>query len=117
MNRTGIVATLALVLAGAVPVYAADRKAVNSPEAGTLCDQYMCADAGGVSKSLTEKHLGKAAATKLFSQGDFDLTEFTLANGVFCDTKARSCYVDRYFNADGTRSAAAPHETSILFGK
>lgn len=48
---------------------------------------YICADASGVSKRLTEKFLGKAAVTKLFSQSTFDTSEFTFANGVFCDAK------------------------------
>lgn len=51
----------------------------------------MCAEANGVSKGLTEKLLGKTADTRLFSQDTFDTSEFTFANGVFCDTKERAC--------------------------
>jgi hypothetical protein len=57
-----------------------------------------------------------AAATKLFSQGAFDTTEFTFVNGVFCDTKERICHKDRYFD-NGRRSATDVRTTAILFSK
>ncbi|MBD9488191.1 YcgJ family protein [Ensifer sp. ENS11] len=78
---------------------------LRSPEKGVLCDRYMCADNTGVSRRLTQKHLGKKAAIKLFSQGDFDQAEFTFANGIFRDVKERLCREDRYFDADSKRSA------------
>lgn len=95
----------------------ADLSSLKQPEAKTLCDQYVCANSEGISKALTQKYLGQAQANQVFSQGEFDHTQFTFANGVFCDTKMQSCYVDRYFDADGKRSAVAPKYTKALFGK
>ncbi len=81
-----------------------------------LCDRYMCADNTGVSRRLTQKHVGKKAAIKLFSQGDFDQAEFTFANGIFRDVKERLCREDRYFDADGKRSATITRTyTRLLF--
>lgn len=103
--------------ASALPAYAASREAVHSPKQGVLCDKYACADNKGLSKKLTEKYIGKKAATKLFSQGAFDTTQFTLSNGIFCDTKERLCRKDRYFGADGKRNAVSDQYTKMLFGK
>jgi len=103
-----------LAAAYASSVSAAD--ALLSPEKGVLCDHYMCADNRGVSSRLTQKHVGKQAAIKLFSQGDFDRTEFTFANGIFCDVKERLCREGRYFDADGKRSGAISKSyTRLLF--
>lgn len=103
-----------LAAAFAAPASAAD--ALLSPEKGVLCDRYMCADNTGISSRLTQKHLGKQAAIKLFSQGDFDRTEFTFANGIFCDVKERLCREGRYFDADGKRSGAISKSyTRLLF--
>lgn len=110
-------ALLLLSVASAVPAYAAQREAVYSPKQGVICDKYACADDKGLSKQLTEKYISKKAATKLFGQGEFDTTEFTLSNGVFCDTKERLCRKDRYFEADGKRSAVSDKYTKMLFGK
>ncbi|MCX5493341.1 YcgJ family protein [Kaistia dalseonensis] len=107
---------LALALMG-TPAFAASGKILQSPQAGVLCDPYMCADANGVSKRLTETFLGKAVATKLFSQGAFDTSEFTFANGVFCDVKERACHKDRYFDANGKRSPVDAQATAQLFNK
>ncbi|CAJ9632701.1 prophage protein [Burkholderia pseudomallei] len=92
--------------------------AVYSPAAGVLCDRYVCADDQGISRVLTERYLGKRVAAKAFSQGDFDPTEFTFANGVFCDVKERLCRDDRYYGADGKRSGAVSRRyTELLFGR
>ncbi|ARK62900.1 YcgJ family protein [Burkholderia pseudomallei] len=91
---------------------------VYSPAAGVLCDRYVCADDQGISRALTERYLGKRVAAKAFSQGDFDPTEFTFANGVFCDVKERLCRDDRYYGADGKRSGAVSRRyTELLFGR
>ncbi|MDQ8953049.1 YcgJ family protein [Acinetobacter rudis] len=90
---------------------------LKSPTAGVVCDQYICADKKGVSKTLTTKYLGKKQANKAFSQGEFDTTQFTFANGVFCDTKTQLCHVDRYFEANNQRSAIDPKTTKLLFPK
>jgi Fels-1 Prophage Protein-like len=117
MSGTKTLLALALSVASTMPAVAAHRKTF-SPSAGVLCDEYMCADANGVSKDLTAKFLGMARATKLFSQGASDTTEFTFANGVFCDTKERICHKDRYFDGvTGKRSATDVRATAILFGK
>lgn len=110
--------SLALLIAvSAVPAHAAKQVALRSPAPRVLCDRYVCADGKGISLELTQKYLGKKAATKLASQGDFDRTEFTFANGVFCDVKERLCRADRYYGADGKRRAAVNKKyTELLFG-
>ena len=96
------------------PIQGIDLK---QPEAKVLCDQYVCANAEGISKPLTQKYLGQAQADRVFSQGQFDQTQFTFANGIFCDTKTQTCHVDRYFDGQGNRSAVAPNYTQALFGQ
>jgi hypothetical protein len=46
-------------------------KSLNSPQGGVLCDKHMCVDASGISKTLTEKFLGGAAAIKTVVSGRF----------------------------------------------
>ena len=96
------------------PIQGIDLK---QPEAKTVCDQYICANSAGLSKELTQKYLGLDQANKVFSQGQFSHTQFTFANGIFCDTEAQKCYVDRYFNGNGQRSAVAENYTQALFGQ
>ena len=96
------------------PIQGIDLK---QPEAKVLCDQYICANAEGLSKVLTEKYLGQAQAERVFSQAQLNQTQFTFANGIFCDTQAKRCHVDRYFDANGKRSAVAPNYTQALFGQ
>ena len=110
--------SLALLIAvSAASAHAAKQVALRSPAPRVLCDRYVCANGKGISLELTQKYLGKKAATKLASQGDFDRTEFTFANGVFCDVKERLCRADRYYGADGKRSAAVNKKyTELLFG-
>lgn len=119
MNRPCLAFSLAMLLAGsALPAHAAQGAAVRSPAPGVLCDRYVCANDQGISRALTQKYLGRKAATRLYSQGDFDTTEFTFANGVFCDVKERLCRVDRYYGANGQRSGAVSRKyTKLLFGK
>ena len=115
MNRSIFLFSLAaLMSAFTVSAHAGQPATLRSPEAGVLCDRYMCANDKGVSRSLTEKYLGKKAATRVFSQGDFDPTEFTFANGIFCDVKERLCRKDRYFE-NGQRSAVSRKYTHLLF--
>jgi len=117
MRKATVLGMIALVLAGAAPSLAASQKSLKSPRAGVVCDRYFCADKTGISRDLTTRYLGKAAATKLFSQGDFDQTRFTFANGVFCDASARTCYKDRYFDSNGKRGPIDDKTTAALFGK
>ena len=90
---------------------------VFSPKKGVICDTYICADQKGVSKPLTVRYLGKSKANRAFSQGSFDVTAFTLSNGVFCDTKTKLCHADRYFDQNGKRSKVDKNMTDKLFQK
>ncbi|OTG67665.1 hypothetical protein B9T28_03350 [Acinetobacter silvestris] len=90
---------------------------LKNPEKRVLCDQYICANSAGVSKELTIKYLGQKQADRIFSQGEFDHTQFTFENGIFCDTNTKTCHIDRYYNASGKHSAIAPKYTSALFGQ
>lgn len=118
MKRKNIYSVMACIVVGVMaPAHAKSQAELKTPAAGVLCDRYVCADASGLSKVLTERHLGKPAA-KIFSQGGINLTEFTFANGVFCDVKERLCREDRYFGEDGKRSGAVSKKyTQILFSK
>lgn len=92
------------------------REALLNPETGVLCDQYVCVDQNGVSQALTEKYLDKSRAETLSSFGEFDVTAMTFANGIFCDTSTKLCHIDRFFEADGQRSAISKEYTEKLFG-
>jgi len=118
MNKPCFSFAAALTLVGAItPVQAQQPASLRSPEPGVLCDQYVCADDKGISRALTEKHLGKkAAANEVFTTSDVDLTEFTFANGIFCDVKERLCREDRYYGENGQRSGAVSKTyTKLLF--
>lgn len=119
MNKRIHLACLApLWFAGAMCANAGTSGSVQLRAPGVLCDRFMCADDKGISRSLTERYLGAHAATRLFSQGDFSLTEFTFANGIFCDVKARVCRINRYYGENGKRSGAISKKyTALLFGK
>ncbi|MCY1179149.1 Fels-1 Prophage Protein-like protein [compost metagenome] len=119
MNKTGLSFSILLLMAmHATPASAERQSALCSPEPGVLCDRYVCADDKGISRALTGKHVGKNAASKLVAGGDFDPTEFTFANGIFCDVKERLCREDRYFDAEGKRSGAVTRKYSeMLFGQ
>ncbi len=98
------------------PASAGSPDGLLSPEKGVLCDRYMCASNKGVSPVQTGKHLGKKAEIKLFLTGAFDRTEFTFANGVFCDVKERLYREGRYFGNDGRQSGTISGKyTRILF--
>lgn len=120
MNKSHLSFSLALLLAvGVMPAQAKQRAVLKTPVSGVLCDRYVCANDKGISRELTEKYLGKkAAATDVFTSSDVDLTEFTFANGIFCDVKARLCREDRYYGANGERSGAVSEKyTRALFGE
>ncbi len=96
----------------------AATKALRSPAKGVVCDTYFCANAQGVSTSLTARYLGKKKSAQLDALGAFDRTAFTFANGVYCDTKEKVCRKDRYFGADGKPSGAIDAVTTRqLFGR
>lgn len=120
MNKSYLSFSLALLLTvGVMPAHAKDLAKIQSPALGVLCDRYACANDKGISRELTEKYLGKkAAATEVFMSSDVDLTEFTFANGIFCDVKERLCREDRYYGANGQRTGAVSNKyTSALFGE
>lgn len=120
MSKSCLLVSLVMLLAVfVIPAHAKQLTSLRSPAPGVLCDRYLCANGKeGVSHELTEKHLGKKAAIKLYSQGDFDPTEFTFANGIFCDVKERLCRQDRYYGADGKRTGVvSKNYTRLLFGK
>lgn len=120
MNKTLLSGSVAALLA--VSVMSAQAKPpakVQSPVLGVLCDRYVCANDKGISRELTEKYLGKkAAANEVFTSRDIDLTEFTFANGIFCDVKERLCREDRYYGENGQRTGAISDKyTKLLFGE
>lgn len=90
-------------------------EALTSPAQGVLCDRSICADAKGISFELTFRYLGKAAGDKLMKAGRIDTSQFTFANGLFCDAKERVCRKDRFFKLDGTRSDVVPEYSKLLF--
>ncbi|ALR75862.1 YcgJ family protein [[Enterobacter] lignolyticus] len=107
---------LALLGVAACAGAAGSKQALKTPVPGVVCDKYVCADSNGLSAPLTEKYLGKNAGKKLASLGDFDHTQFTFANGIFCDVKEKLCRKDRYYGMDGKRSGAIDqHTTNLLF--
>ncbi|MCY1181970.1 Fels-1 Prophage Protein-like protein [compost metagenome] len=120
MNKSHLSFSLALLLAvGVMPAQAKQRAVLKTPVSGVLCDRYVCANDKGISRALTEKYLGKkAAATDVFTSSDVDLSEFTFANGIFCDVKERLCREDRYYGANGQRTGAVSKKyTNALFGE
>jgi hypothetical protein len=120
MTNSNLSLSLALLLTvGVMPAHAKDQATIRSPAPGVLCDRYVCANDKGISHELTEKYLGKkAAAAEVFTSSNVDLTEFTFANGIFCDVKERLCREDRYYGANGQRSGAVSKKyTTALFGE
>ncbi|MEL4073332.1 YcgJ family protein [Ochrobactrum sp. GPK 3] len=98
------------------PTLSAQKERVFSPVQGVLCDQYFCANKHGISNGLTARYLGQKAADKLIAMGNFDRASFTFSNGVFCETKDRRCYQDRYFRSAERRGLASNRYTRLLFG-
>jgi hypothetical protein len=120
MSKSYLSFSLALLLiVGVMPAHAKQRATIQSPASGVLCDRYVCANDKGISRELTEKYLGKkAAANEVFTSSDVDLTEFTFANGIFCDVKERLCREDRYYGANGQRTGTVSKKyTKLLFGE
>lgn len=118
MSRTLLLYAVAVLLAVSfIPAQAKPLARVRSPAPGVLCDRYICANDKGISRELTEKYLGKKAAAKTFTWPDINLTEFTFANGIFCDVKERLCRENRYYDANGQRAGAVSRKyTTLLFG-
>ena len=88
-------------------------EALTMPKPGVICDRYICANGqDGVSVALTMHYLGKKAAARLTSFGEFNREAFTFANGVHCDIQARQCLKDRYSGADGQPSGEIDHDAT-----
>ncbi|EHS1599108.1 TPA: hypothetical protein OF515_003844 [Escherichia coli] len=93
-----------------------DAGGLQSPACGVVCDPYICVNSDGISPELTRKYLGEKAAENLQSLQGYDPSEFTFANGVFCDVKEKLCRDDRYFGVDGKRSGKINQiTTKMLF--
>lgn len=56
----------------------------------------------------------RKAAENLQSLQGYDPSEFTFANGVFCDVKEKLCRDDRYFGVDGKRSGKINQTTTKM---
>ena len=61
--------------------------------------------------AYTQKFLGGKAGMKLLAMGQFDMTTFTLTNGVHCEVKPQKCMVSKLSD-----KVDADH-TKALFGK
>ncbi|ALN63470.1 fels-1 Prophage Protein-like family protein [Lysobacter antibioticus] len=109
--------TFLLIVSIATSAQAEGKNAVRSAEPGVLCDRYICANKKGLSHVLTEKHNGMRTAMNAFADKDMDTSEFTFANGIFCDVKEKLCRKDRYYGPNGQRSAVSVEYTEFLFGK
>lgn len=68
-----------------------DAGGLQSPACGVVCDPYICVNSDGISPELTRKYLSEKAAENLQSLQGYDPSEFTFANGVFCDVKEKLC--------------------------
>ncbi|CAI1867703.1 Fels-1 Prophage Protein-like [Serratia quinivorans] len=92
-----------------------------SPTKGVVCDKKsnFCVDEQGISMGLTTQYLGSKAQEKLQkSLGDgagVSLGEYTLSNGVHCDSKEKQCYTDRYYPRK--KDKQEPKLTTKIFGK
>ena len=91
---------MALLLGATGAVFAST---IFSPASGVVCDKKSnyCVDEQGISMGLTKHYLGQKAQDALMNViGDgvgVSLTEYTLSNGVYCDSNKKQCYVDRYY--------------------
>ncbi len=71
---------------------------------GIICDKKsgFCVDEQGVSVAITEMELGKKASKNLMDQirsvgiENFDATTFTMTGGLYCETKQRKCFTNKY---------------------
>lgn len=91
---------MAVLLGASVSALAAD---IYSPASGVVCDKKAgyCVDNQGIAMGLTVLYLGKTAVdrlqTSLGDGGGVNLSEYTLSNGVHCDSNERQCYRDRFY--------------------
>ena len=110
---------LSLAFTSGVALAAPLKGAVYSPESGILCDKKagFCADSQGISMAFTRQFLGEKAEKKMMEQinrvglESFDASNYTLTNGVSCNSKALKCTVSKFSD-----KVDAAH-TKALFGK
>ena len=99
--------------------FAAQAGGLDYYKEGAICDKKsgFCADDMGVSVALTKMYLGDKAEAKLMAEinkvgiQDFDATNFTMRGGLTCDTKAKTCWTNRYDKKIDNKA------TRTLFGK
>lgn len=107
MNKLTLAIVVSVVLAPAVASAAEKRLkgAVYMPSQGVICDKKagFCADPEGISMGFTKEYLGQAAQDKMMKRinesggsANFDVTWFTLSNGVSCKTKDKACTVSKF---------------------
>jgi hypothetical protein len=65
-----------------------------------LAGYSVAADGQSVPTGQYSKNL-KPTTKRVIPLNEFDPTEFTFANGIFCDVKERLCLEDRYDGANG----------------
>ena len=108
-----IAVAFSLCLISGLSIAAPLKGSVTSPEPGIICDKKasFCADFQGISMAFTKQFLGEKAEKKLLAMGDFDMTTFTLTNGVHCEAKTQKCTVIKFSD-----KVDAAH-TKALFGK
>ncbi|WP_449543585.1 YcgJ family protein [Enterobacter ludwigii] len=109
---------MAVLLGMSASALAAD---MYSPASGVVCDKKAgyCVDDEGISMGLTSKYLGEQAYSRLdktLGNGtDINLGEYTLSNGVHCDSEAKQCYKDRFYpRTPGKKEITL---TQQIFGK
>jgi hypothetical protein len=83
-------------------------KGVYSPAKGVVCDRQsgFCADGTGISMSFTEQYLGAEAAhkfTKMHEDGNFDDQNYTLMNGMRCETQKQKCFKSKFSEEVATK--------------
>ncbi len=86
------------------------------PKRGVLCDEYVCVASNGVSKKLTAQYLGQQRSNKIVTKNAVDMRAFVFSNGLYCDTDAQLCYVNRYFDHHGQRTVDA-YYSNWLYGR
>lgn len=110
---------LMVVLSGLAA--SASAATIYSPASGVVCDKKagFCVDHEGISRGLTSRYLGERADTRLdktLGEGmEVNLGEYTLSNGVHCDSKAKQCYKDRFFPRTPDKQETTL--TQQIFGK
>jgi hypothetical protein len=85
---------------------------------GVICDKKsgFCVDEQGVSVAITEMELGKKASKNLMDQirtvgiENFDPTTFTMTGGLYCETKQKKCFTNKYDKVVDVKA------TKVLFG-